>query len=58
MGLITTKAAAERLGISARRVRALVETDRLPASRIGRDLLIDERHLARVADRKPGRPRR
>lgn len=58
MALITTKIAAERLGVSTRRVRALIEAGRLPASRIGRDLLIEECHLPRVAERKPGRPGR
>jgi excisionase family DNA binding protein len=53
---ITTTAAAARLGVTPRRVRALIDDGRLPATRIGRDWLIDVADLARVADRKPGWP--
>jgi excisionase family DNA binding protein len=54
--MLTTKTAAERLGVTTRRVQALIASGRLPAERIGRDWLIDERALSRVANRKPGRP--
>lgn len=54
--LLTTTQAATRLGITPRRVRVLITTGRLTAQRIGRDWLIDERHLADVAERKPGYP--
>lgn len=56
MAPLTTKQAAARLGITPRRVLALIGAGRLPATRIGRDWLIEERHLARVGERKPGRP--
>jgi excisionase family DNA binding protein len=48
---------AERLGISERRVRALIESGRLPAERVGSRYLVHRRDLARprVAGR-PGRP--
>lgn len=54
---LTTLQAAERLGISPRRIRVLITTGRLPAQRLGRDWLIDERDLAAVRERKPGRPK-
>ena len=56
MGLLTTNDAASRLGVSQRRVIALIQDGRLPAQRIGRDYLIEERDLKLVSDRKPGRP--
>lgn len=55
---LTTTQAAERLGISTRRVRALISAGQLPAKRIGRDWLISERDLGTVQDRKPGRPKK
>jgi excisionase family DNA binding protein len=55
--LITTKQAAERLNVSLRRVRALIEAGRLPSQQFGREHLINESDLALVADRKPGRPK-
>jgi excisionase family DNA binding protein len=58
MTMITTATAAQRLGISPRRVRVLIDTGRLPAARIGRDHLIREQDLALVAVRRPGRPKR
>jgi len=56
MNLINTSQAAEVLGVSERRVRALIADERLPAQRVGRDYVINEEDLALVADRKPGRP--
>ncbi|HEX5733368.1 MAG TPA: helix-turn-helix domain-containing protein [Blastocatellia bacterium] len=56
--LLTTSEAAERLGITAPRVRQLVLKGRLPAQKLGRDLFIDEDDLKLVADRKVGRPRK
>ncbi len=56
MALITTSQAAQQLGVSVRRVQALIKARRLPAERIGRDWLINESNLERVAERKPGRP--
>lgn len=48
--------AAKSLGISDRRVRALIDSGNLPAYKIGRDWLISEPDLELVRDRKPGRP--
>ena len=56
MGWLTTNEAAKRLGVSRRRVLALIAGERFPAQKFGRDYLIDEKDLELVADRKPGRP--
>ncbi len=54
---LTTKEAAAALGISPSRVRQLIKAGRLPATLVaGRDWLINETDLAKVAVRKPGRP--
>lgn len=53
---ITTKEAAERLGVSAARVRQLVLAGDLPAEKFGRDLMIKESDLKLVEDRPMGRP--
>ncbi len=54
--LLTTREVAERLNISMRRVRALIESGQLPSKQYGRDHLINESDLEIVKDRKPGRP--
>jgi excisionase family DNA binding protein len=54
--LLTTQEAAERLGVTAIRVRQLITEGRLPAEKFGRDYMIIEQNLKRVEDRKPGRP--
>jgi excisionase family DNA binding protein len=53
---LTTKEAAERLGVSAARVRQLVLSGQLPAAKFGRDLVIKESDLKLVAERPMGRP--
>ncbi len=53
---LTTREVAERLNISMRRVRALIESGQLPSKQYGRDHLIKESDLELVKDRKPGRP--
>lgn len=58
MALLTTKEAAERLGVTPRRVTAMIQAEQLPAEKLGRDYLIQERDLKQVADRKVGRPRK
>ena len=55
---ITTAQAAKKLGISSRRVLELIKTQRLPAVPFGSTYMIQERDLAKVKDRKPGRPRK
>lgn len=54
--MLTTKQAAERLGVSVRRVHALIQDERLPAEKLGRDYVIKEADLKLVADRPTGRP--
>lgn len=56
MKLLTTKEVAGRLGVSVRRVHALIQAERLPAEKFGRDYMIKEEDLKLVQDRKPGRP--
>lgn len=56
--LISTKEAAEKLGISLRRVQALVTSGRLPAQKIGNSYVMREDDLALVKERKAGRPKR
>jgi excisionase family DNA binding protein len=53
--LINTTEAARRLGISRRRVLALIAGKRLPAWRLGREWQIELPDLAHVRDRRPGR---
>ncbi len=56
MELLTTKEAAEKLGVSVRRVQAMITDGSLPASKLGRDYIINASDLTLVQDRKPGRP--
>ena len=53
---LTTEQVAQRLGITPRRVRALITARRLKAKKIGRDYLIDSRDLAKFTPLPPGRP--
>lgn len=55
-GYVTTEEAAQKLGISVRRVVALINSGNLPSERIGRSHVIKESDLELVKDRKPGRP--
>ncbi|MGH8068560.1 MAG: helix-turn-helix domain-containing protein [Candidatus Entotheonellia bacterium] len=54
---LTTQQAAAALGVTQRRVVALIQAGRLKASRLGRDWLIPAQALEAVRERKPGRPR-
>jgi excisionase family DNA binding protein len=55
--LITTAKAGEALGVTRHRVIALIRAGRLPAEKVGMQYLIKPADLAKVRDRKPGRPR-
>jgi excisionase family DNA binding protein len=57
MAILTAAQAAERLGVSARRVQQLVKDGRLPAEQFGGALMIKEEDLKLVENRKVGRPR-
>lgn len=57
MKLLSTKDAAEKLGISARRVRALIKEGKLKAHQLGREYAIEEKALDDVTTYgKSGRP--
>jgi excisionase family DNA binding protein len=57
--LIGTREAAEKLGVSLRRVQQLIELGTLPAQRIGRDYLIQLKDLSKVTIHgKRGRPKK
>lgn len=54
---LTTKQAAEKLGVSVGRVQQLVAEKRLPSVKIGRDRFILEKDLELVKERtRTGRP--
>lgn len=54
----TVKEASETLGVNETRVRQFIYGGRLPAEKIGRDLLIKDKDLTAFAEieRKTGRP--
>lgn len=55
--MLGTKEAAEKLGVSLRRVQQLIETGDLKADKVGRDYVILESDLEGVTIHgKPGRP--
>jgi excisionase family DNA binding protein len=57
MNILSTSEAADRLGISARRILALIKDGKLEARKIGRDYAIEEKALSAVTVYgKPGRP--
>ena len=58
MKAISTKEASEKLGVSVLRVQQLIWQGRLPAQKIGRDFVIDEKDLSLVKNRKTGRPKK
>lgn len=54
---LTTRQAAEKLGVSIGRVQQLVAEERLPSVKVGRDRFILEKDLDIVRERKrTGRP--
>lgn len=56
MKLLTTKEVAEKLGVTVRRVQAMIKDGRLEAEKLGRDYVVRESALEKVKNRKPGRP--
>jgi excisionase family DNA binding protein len=56
MAILTAAQAAERLGVSVRRVQQLVKEGRLPAEQFGGAWMIKEEDLKLVENRKVGRP--
>jgi excisionase family DNA binding protein len=56
---LTTKEAAEKLGVSVRQVQTLIGQNRLPATKRGRDWFIKEKDLKLVEHRPiTGRPKK
>ena len=54
---LTTKEVAEKLNISLRQVQTLIQQNKLPATKKGRDWFIKEQDLDLVKERKKtGRP--
>lgn len=58
MKFLTTLEVAEKLGVTRRRVLALIEAGRLPATKFGRDYMIRKEDLKLVENRKVGRPKK
>lgn len=57
MKLLNTAQAAEALGVSARRIRAMIDAGTLPAHRIGREYAIEATSLPSVRTYgRAGRP--
>ena len=56
--LIPVSKAAALLGVTPRRVQALITSGKLPAQRIGRDYLIDPGDLELLERRPSGRPKK
>ena len=57
MKLLTTAQAAERLGVSVRRVRAMISEGKIRAHQLGKEYAIEEKALINVKTYgKPGRP--
>jgi excisionase family DNA binding protein len=56
MDMLTTKQVADRLGVTMRRVQALINDGKLPAEKFGRDYMVKEKDLKLVENRKVGRP--
>jgi excisionase family DNA binding protein len=60
-GLLTTKQAAERLGIKRSSLHSLIQRGRIKAERIGdsRELFIEETEVVKYQEnrRKPGKPK-
>ncbi|MBS1796782.1 MAG: helix-turn-helix domain-containing protein [Acidobacteria bacterium] len=54
--LISSKVAANKLGVSLRRVQALITSGKLPAQKIGNSYVIKEKDLELVRVRIAGRP--
>ena len=54
--MLTTKEAADVLGVSLRQVQTLIQQGKLQAQKMGRDYVIRESDLKAVEHRPKGRP--
>lgn len=59
MELLSTSEAAEKLGVTAIRVRQLIQEGKISAKKLGRDYVIEEKELKNVKTYgKAGRPKK
>jgi excisionase family DNA binding protein len=58
MKLISAAEAAKRLNVTSSRVRKMIASGRLKATKVGNMWVIDPKDLDAVNDRKVGRPRK
>jgi len=58
MKLISAAEAARRLNVTPSRVRAMINSRRLKATKVGNMWVIDPKDLEAVKNRKVGRPRK
>jgi excisionase family DNA binding protein len=58
MKIIDTTEAARRLNVTPTRVRAMINSGRLKATKVGIVWMIDPKDLEAVKERKVGRPRK
>lgn len=54
---LTTSEAAEKKGVSIRRIQALITKNQLKAEKVGRDYLIRESDLDKIKQGTVGRPK-
>lgn len=54
----TVQQVAAELGISVRRVQAMIKDGRLPAEKFGKNWAIKQENVSKVVHRKVGRPRK
>lgn len=57
MELLSTKEAAERLGVTTARIRQLVQSGRLKGQKVGRDLVFTAEEIENFKPQKAGRPK-
>jgi len=58
MNLISAAEAAKRLNVTSSRVRKMIDSGRLKATKVGNMWVINPKDLDAVKDRKVGRPRK
>lgn len=56
--LLSVREAAEILGVNRQRIQQFIESERLPAEKVGTYYVIRESDLDPLRDRKPGRPKK
>lgn len=56
--MLTTSQAAKLLGVTPRRIQAMIAAGRLPAKKHGRDWQIKDADAIAAGKRTPGRPKK